>query len=115
MKYSKRSVIWEFFEDLPNDEKSPVKICKLCKNKIKTSGNTTNARSHLLKHHPIDLEKAESKIDVLSGDSSSTDEANGEAPPLVINTEESASSSATSNADGDGTTLTTINTNKVSK
>jgi len=48
-----KSNIWQVFEKNQNSTK-----CRLCLMEIKTSGNTTNLRSHLKRHHPnFPLEK----------------------------------------------------------
>jgi len=59
-----KSNIWQVFEKNQSSTK-----CRLCLIEIKTSGNTTNLRSHLKRHHPnFSLEK-KSKVTVIINDS----------------------------------------------
>ena len=50
---------------MKNDSSDPlslIKLCTLCNKKISTSNNTTNARTHLQKHHARIFEKAAAGI-----------------------------------------------------
>lgn len=42
----KKSDIWKYFIKISNGGK-----CKICLTEVKTSGNTTNLRNHLLRKH----------------------------------------------------------------
>ena len=50
------SIVWNHFGFYLNDETEMVdktySICKICKCKVRYSGNTTNMSNHLMKHHP---------------------------------------------------------------
>lgn len=55
-----KSNIWQVFEKNKNSSK-----CRLCLAEIKTSGNTTNLRTHLKRRHAdFSLEK-ESKVTII--------------------------------------------------
>lgn len=44
-----KSLVWDFFEKLPNTEFAK---CLTCKNDVKCKNNTSNLASHLKSKHP---------------------------------------------------------------
>lgn len=69
----RKSIVWNFLEDIGSQPKSTIKICKLCRASINTSYNTSNARTHLKAKHPLEFAKAEKKSDVDSVTTSDCD------------------------------------------
>lgn len=48
-----KSVLWNFY-----DKSTDGGVCKLCKQNVKTSGNTTNLKNHIKRKHPsINVDK----------------------------------------------------------
>ncbi|XP_050679593.1 uncharacterized protein LOC126975632 isoform X2 [Leptidea sinapis] len=53
----RKSLVWRFFERITNQNGRCISVvCKLCDNRHKFFGNTTNLRSHLTRKHPLQWE-----------------------------------------------------------
>ncbi|XP_025420192.1 uncharacterized protein LOC112690393 [Sipha flava] len=53
MSSKNKSVLWNFY-----DKSTDGGVCKLCKQNVKTSGNTTNLKNHIKRKHPsINVDK----------------------------------------------------------